>query len=90
MVLADRGQHSGQQPRPQCPSQFSSLVRRQDRAGKKRDAERALKAMPWDYFAEHENPKAAEPLMCFCKFQQIKKMCVQNSIGDYGLAFMKE
>lgn len=53
------------------------------------DAESPLKAMPWDYFAEHEKPKAAGPLMCFCKFQQIKKMCVQNSIGGQGLAFMK-
>jgi hypothetical protein len=40
--------------------------------------------MPWDYFAKHKNPKAAEPLMRFCKFQQIKKMCVQNSMGAWA------
>lgn len=37
-----------------------------------------------------KNPKAEETLMCFCKSQQIKKMCVQNSSGSLGLAFMRE
>lgn len=55
-----------------------------------RDAGSPLKAMLWDYFAKHKNPKAVGPLMCFCKFQQIKKMCVQNAIGGQGLAFMKK
>lgn len=56
------------------------------------EAEAPLKAMPWDYFAKHKNPKAGETLVCFCKFQQIKKkyICMQNSTGGLELAFMIE